>query len=255
MKSAITAFKDFFNAIPLIGKLKLWPYMLIPGIISSILGLLIFYIGYHFSDDIGAMLLDLLPDSWTDLGFVKKIVNILSGVSIIILGLLIFKYIVIICTGPFMSPLSEKVDAYITSKEVGVSPWNIGYNLKLMVRGLLLALRNIIRELFFVLLLLVISLIPGIGWVISLAIFLVQAYYAGFGNLDFAMERYFSVKESIQFAKSNKGMCLGNGTGFLLLLMIPVLGFFFAPPLATIAGTISLLRKSHPTQTLQRVGR
>jgi CysZ protein len=67
----------------------------------------------------------------------------------------------------------------------------------------------------------------------------VQAYYAGYGNLDYFMDRRYTVKESINFIGNNKGVALGNGIGFLLLLAVPLIGVFLAPTLGVAAATLS----------------
>jgi len=60
--------------------------------------------------------------------------------------------------------------------------------------------------------------------------------------MDFTLERYFNRKETISFIKNNKGMAIGNGTVFLLLLSIGI-GFLIAPPLSAIVGTITVNKK------------
>ena len=75
--------------------------------------------------------------------------------------------------------------------------------------------------------------------VVPIGIVLIQAYYAGFGNLDYFMDRHYSVKDSIAFVNRNKGVALGNGLGFLALLAIPIIGVFLAPTLGVAAATLS----------------
>ncbi len=65
-----------------------------------------------------------------------------------------------------------------------------------------------------------------------------QAYFAGFGNIDFWAERHYDYRNTVKYMSDNKGVCIGNGLPYLFLLAIPVLGVFIAPPLATIAGTL-----------------
>ena len=115
-----------------------------------------------------------------------------------------------------------------------------------MWRGLRISLRNIFREIFYTVILLILGFIPLIGLVNSVLILAVQAYFAGFGNMDYTLERYFGVRESNDFVKRHKGLAVGNGTIFLLLLAVPVIGLFMAPALATVAGTIETIEKLHP---------
>ena len=69
-----------------------------------------------------------------------------------------------------------------------------------------------------------------------------QSYYAGFGNIDFTLERYYRVRGSIGFIRHNRGMAIGNGMVYLLLYL-SVIGFVFALPLGTIAGAVESLKK------------
>ena len=66
---------------------------------------------------------------------------------------------------------------------------------------------------------------------------LLQAYYAGFGNMDFFLERHYGVKGSASFVRRYNGAAFANGVIFLLILLIPVIGLVLAPFMATIAAT------------------
>ena len=137
-----------------------------------------------------------------------------------------------------MSMVSEKIELKKTGgKPV---PFSMARSIKSLVRGLRIALRNITKELFLTLLLLLLGLVPVVGIASAVLIFLVQANYAGFGACDFYMERHFSVKESIRFIRKNRGVAIANGAIFLGLLAIPIVGFFLAPILTAIGATLTV---------------
>ena len=114
--------------------------------------------------------------------------------------------------------------------------------LKDLFRGLRIAFHNIIRELFYMILILIVGLIPFFSPIAPFLIIGVQAYYAGFGNMDYTLERHASVKNSIRFVRANKGLALGNGLVFLGLLAIGI-GFLIAPPLAAVAATVETTKR------------
>lgn len=140
-----------------------------------------------------------------------------------------------------MSALSEKVEQDITGFETNRS---VAVNIiPDLIRSLRINFRNIIRELMLTGLLLLFSLIPLVGIASGVLILMVQSYFAGFGNADFWAERHFSYRDTVRFMKSEKGMLVGNGIVYVLILAIPILGAFIAPPLATIAVTIEGTRE------------
>jgi CysZ protein len=82
---------------------------------------------------------------------------------------------------------------------------------------------------------------------------LLQAYYAGFGNMDYTLERHLNYKNSINFIQKNKGYSIGNGIIFMACLFIPVIGIIIVLPLSVTAAslkTIELLNKENEKSIL-----
>jgi len=155
---------------------------------------------------------------------------------------MIYKYVILILVAPFMSPLSERIENHLNGSSAPVK-FNIPRIIREIVRGIRISLRNIIRELLLTVVLLLIGLIPIIGLISAPAIFALQAYFAGFGNMDYTLERHMGVRGSVRFVRTYKGLAVGNGLVFLLILMIPVVGLFIAPCLSTIAATVETVKR------------
>jgi len=232
---------SYFTAFSTISEMRLWKYLLIPGLISLLLGGSIFGAAWSLSGNLGFWLQSWYPWAW-GAGAIASIADWVGMIIILMGGLIIYKHIIMVLVSPFMSPLSQKVEENLSGIKTNNPGFQIGEAIKDMLRGLRIALRNIVRELFFVLLLILVGFIPVVGWLCSILIFVVQAYYAGFGNMDYTLERHYNVKGSAQFVRSNRGLAIGNGTIFLLLLMTGV-GFLFAPPLATVAATLETTKR------------
>ena len=87
------------------------------------------------------------------------------------------------------------------------------------------------------------GLIPIIGFFSAALLFLMQAYFAGFGNMDYTLERHYNYKMSVKFVKQNRGLATGNGIIFMLFLLIPVIGVILVLPLSVTAATIVTVEK------------
>ena len=235
INSFISGVKAYFKAFGIISQHNLWGYFFAPAIISIVLGIGVLGTAWFAADDIGHFLSAYYK--W-ELGqkIFERIVSIFGGIAILVVGFIVFKNLVIAFSSPFMSPLSEKVEAIITQRSHQVK-FSTQKFIKDLIRGITIAIRNIIRELFFTLILFLIGLIPIFSPVSVVLIFLVQAYYAGFGNIDFLLERHFNVRGSVSFMRKNRWLAIGNGSIFMLLFFTLV-GFLIALPLGTIAGTI-----------------
>ncbi len=55
-----------------------------------------------------------------------------------------------------------------------------------------------------------------------------------------------SYRESLQFVRKQRGIAIGNGLGFLILLLIPVLGVILVLPLSVTAASVSTVKSLHP---------
>ena len=235
----IKAIKAYLGALGIISKLKLWNYFAIPILISIVTGAVIFGAAYIFSDNLGHYLADLWK--WNlGKGFITKLSNVLGGISITILGLILYKHIVLALSAPFMSPVSEKIENHFLGKEY--KHRNTSFNEQL-VRGVRISIRNISFELLLTIPLMFLSLIPFFGLFFTGLSFVIQAYYAGFGNIDYTLERHYKYKDSISFVKENKGLAIGNGFIFMLFLLIPFVGIILVLPLSVTAATTETIKQ------------
>ncbi len=237
--------KSLFNSIKALEYIfKPWvlKYLLLSGLVSTIVYMIFIWSIFRFGDDLGQMLIAkfVTENTWS---WLVTTIEWLTRIVLTVGFIFIFKYIVIIITSPFMSALSEDLEMRLTGATK--TKQSIGFQVKSMVRGVRLAVGNLLKELGLVVLLLLVGFIPVVGLFTSVLIFAVQGYFAGFGNIDFFMERRFNIEESQRFIELNKGMAIGNGVVFLFLFLIPIAGAFFAPTICTISGTLSALEKAN----------
>ncbi len=224
----------YATAVKLLTKQGWWKYALIPGLISFVFASIILALAWFLGDNIGRILLAAYPfEQGRETATVFA--NIIGGVMIVVTGLMLYKHVVMLLVSPWMTKLSIKIEHSITGRDyVDERSFSVAF-----MRTMRLNLRIILREIMVVILLFLVGVIPALNFAVPILLFLVQAFYSGYGNLDYFMDRRYSVKQSVQFVNRNKGIALGNGIGFLLLLMIPFLGVFLAPTLGTAAATLS----------------
>ncbi len=235
--------QDYFSAYRLLNELNLWRYFKIPIIVSFILGVVIIGASWSFSDDIGAYIASVWKFSWGK-ETVTAISNFIGGLIVFAFGIVIFKHALMIIVAPFMSPISEKIERHIYGivKKPGTG---LKAQTSAFARGIQIGVRNAFIEILWIIPFFIFSFIPVIGIVFLALIFLVQAYYAGFGNMDYTLERYFPYKRSVEYVRAHRGIAIGNGIVFMLILMIPIVGILIVLPLSAVAATISTLRELH----------
>jgi len=239
IKDLFNGMSSYLTAIQLTAKHRLWGYFVIPAIVTILLGAAIFYGAWQISGNIGNYISNIYPWEWGS-AYVDEIGQVFGGLLVAALGLILFKNLVVALASPFMSFLSEKIERILYG---GESPkFTAQQFISDLVRGIRIAIRLVVRELLFTILLFLVGLIPVFAPVIPFALFAVQSYYAGAGNMDFTLERYYRVRGSVQFVRRNRGLAVGNGIIYLLLYFT-VIGFVFALPLSTIAGTVEAMKK------------
>lgn len=145
-----------------------------------------------------------------------------------------FKYLILIIGSPVFAYLSEKTEAIIEGKD---HSFNWPELKKDCSRSIRLALRNCGWQTVYLIALLLLSLIPLVGWITPLIALLMECYYFGFSMLDYSLARSkFNSSQAIHFIGRHKGLATGNGLLFYLLHVIVLL----APAYAIIAGTLTI---------------
>lgn len=241
-------FRAYGKAIELVFSKHLWWYLLFPLLLN-----IIFMIGGwlgigSLSELVEVWLEDLLKidkDSFWGAEYLAPLADYLSGavgtIVWLILKFIFFfvfayfgGYIVIICLSPVFAFLSEKTEELLTGNEY---PFNPDQMMRDVVRGVLLALRNLFIELGYMVLIFLLGLfIPLVGGIIgSIILFFISAYFYGFSFIDYTNERRrLTLKQSVKFIRENKGMAIANGFVFSLFSLIPWCG-------VTLAGFVAII--------------
>ncbi|MDT7832914.1 EI24 domain-containing protein [Flavobacteriaceae bacterium S356] len=239
----IKGLQAYPRALTLLSTLKLWKYFVIPIVISVVVAIAVAFAAYGWSDNVGAIIAKIWIWEWGKETFIT-IGTFLGGLIILVIGLILYKHIIMALSAPFMSPVSEKIEAHLRGATT-VRKSEASFQ-TLLWRGIRINLRNLIKELLLTLPLLLLKFIPGVNIFSAALLFLLQAYYAGFGNMDYTLERYYMFNDSVRFVQKNRGVAIGNGIGFLLLLLIPVIGIILVLPLSVTASTISTVEVLDP---------
>ena len=245
-KDLSSSIKAYGRAFELAGKLRLWRYFFIPALIGLGVGVLILLAANFFADSIGAKISSLWPfDFWQEA--ILSFSVFLGWIFVILIGAIIFKHVVMAFSAPFMTPVSEKIEMHITGKTLDQTDTPAEFTAAL-VRGIRINIRNLLLETLITLPLLILSIIPLLNLFAYVLLIYVQSYYAGFGNMDYTLERYLNYGDTAAFIRRNKGIAVGNGLIFHLLLTIPVAGMMLALPLGTIAATTETVARLNRTK-------
>ena len=239
IKNILQGLQGYAGAFSLISKLKLWKFFFIPIIISIVTAIIIGVSAYGLSDNIGHYIAKIWFWDWGKETF-TSISSFIGGFVVVALGLILYKHIIMALSAPFMSPVSEKIEAHLTG--IQKHQHRKTSFTEQLSRGIRINIRNLVKELLLTIPILLISFIPVIGIASSILLFLVQAYYAGFGNMDYTLERHFNYHESIDFVKRYRGVAIGNGIVFILFLLIPVLGIILVLPMSVTAASLKTVQ-------------
>jgi CysZ protein len=245
LKEIIISIQSFFEAHRFINKHRLWKWIIVPGIIYCILFVAGMYLFGKTSSMATAFVLqksglkawvDSMHESW-----LNWLVIMGQFFIIIILFLFyfsLFKFVFLIIGSPVFAYLSEKTESILVGKEF---PFSFPQFLKDIVRGIKIALRNLLWQTVYVVTILILSFIPVVGWIAPLIALLTECYYFGFSMLDYSSERNkLSTSQSIAFIGNHKGLAIGNGLVFYIMHLLPFIGWLLAPSYAVVAATLSL---------------
>jgi len=251
LKEIIIAFQSYVKAHQFISKHRIWKWILIPGIIYTIL----FCIGMYFfwasattavatlSRFIGVERF-LQHQHNAAISFLFVMGGIMVHLVLVFFYFSLFKYLFLIIGAPLFAYLSQLTETLIEGQK---GDFHLdGKQLLLdMRRGIRVALRNSVWQTVYTISILILSFIPLIGWITPVISTLVECYYYGFSMLDYSTQRHrLSQSASLAYISRHKGLAMGNGIIFYGMHLIPLLGWVLAPAYAVIAATISLYHQN-----------
>jgi CysZ protein len=254
-KELIISIQSFFEAHRFIGKNKLWRWILIPGLFYALLFMAGLYFFGTTSNSATIFLLqktglkswlDSMQQSWLSWLFI--VAQIFIMIVLFFFYFSLFKYIFLIVASPVFAYLSEKTESILLGKDF---PFSTTQLLSDIVRGVRIALRNMLWQTVYLIAIIIFSFIPVVGWVGPIIAFFIECYYFGFSMLDYSSERNkLNTAQSISFIGNHKGLAIGNGIGFYFMHLIPFLGWLLAPSYAVVAATLSLHKAKNDGVTI-----
>lgn len=234
------------RAIEFISKHNLWHYFIYPLVIMALLWIGGFWSIMQLSNwliDNGLewLGLDQAEDGW--LGWLQSAAAFIVGIVLKLVFLLVLssylKYFVLIICSPILALLSERIDEIVSGNKY---PFNFAQFLHDMFRGIVVTLRNLALETLVILACMVIAWIPVVGLITIPFLYLVAWYFMGFAMMDYTYERLrLKISQGAKFTRRHKGIAIGNGFVFSMILLVPFAGMCVAPVLSVVAATLAVL--------------
>lgn len=241
LKEIVIAVQSFAEAQQFIKQHRLVKWIILPGIIYTLLFIAGMILFWQSSDDVVSWISNKLSiEAWLQkerspwLSFFFVMTGMMLRLMLVLLYLSLFKYLILIIGSPVFAYLSEKTEAFIEGKKHAVRRADLFRDCK---RGIRLALRNGGWQLLYMLCLVLLSLIPVVGWITPVIALLLECYYFGFSMLDYSLARVnFTPAQSIAFTTRHKGLAIGNGLLFFITHVLIIL----APAYAITAATLTV---------------
>lgn len=241
LKEIVIAFQGWDEARLFIQQHRLFKWILVPGFIYTVLFIVGMFFFWQSSDSVVSWISNRLGiETWLQqersewLSFLFVMTGMMLRLVLVLFYFSLFKYLILIIGSPAFAYLSEKTEALIENKEHRFSWPDLK---KDCIRNSKLALRNCGWQAVYLLALILLSLVPLIGWITPVVALLMECYYFGFSMLDYSFARHgFTPSKSVQFTGRHKGLAIGNGMLFYLMHIVLIL----APAYAIIAATLSV---------------
>ncbi len=247
-------FSTYGTALNYIFSNGLWWFFAFPAILIS----LMFYAGYESVDFLSSWLKDVFFNSthldqaaFFGAGFLKSLTTGIIWILFKMLFFILFSYfggfITLIILSPVLAFLSEKTENISTGHQYSFHPqqW-----MRDIVRGVLIAIRNMLIQLTLIVGLMILSVIPLVGWVIGLLspliIFFITSYFYGFSFMDYNNERHkLTISQSVRLMRKYKWVAVTNGFALALIIIVPMCGFGtilcpFIAVVAVVAGSLAM---------------
>ena len=241
LKEIVIAVQSWGEAHQFIQKHRLFKWIIIPGIIYTLLFILGMLVFWQSADGVISWISRQLSiETWLQkernewLSFLFVMTGMMLRLVLVLFYFSFFKYLILIIGSPVFAYLSEKTEAIIEEKEHSFNWLDLKKDCS---RNIRLSFRNCGWQSLYLFSLILLSFIPVIGWITPIIALLMECYYFGFSMLDYSFARInFTPVQSATFTSRHKGLAIGNGILFYILHIVIIL----APAYSIIAATLSV---------------
>ncbi|MGM0477731.1 MAG: EI24 domain-containing protein [Bacteroidota bacterium] len=212
--------RSYWSAIKFIKAHKLYWYIPIPALLMLIL----YFIGNQFATwnagwdaELGCVECSNMNET------IWFLIKMLLSISIGLVLMKFAKYIVVVMLSPLLSIISQVVEKKLTNNYY---PFSLRQTLHDVRRGIRIAMRNVMWEYVFFLVILIVS---AFGWEqahqspVFYLTFVIGFFYYGFSFIDYVNERRrLDIDQSIHFMRNHRGLAIAIGTIYSVLILVPV---------------------------------
>lgn len=243
LKEIIIALRSYIHAHRLIRQNGSWKWIWIPGLIYALFFSACLYIFYttsgQFSDYIikHTYIKEWLQSTNQFLSFLFVTSAVMIHLLVLIFYFSLLRMLYQLVCAPLISYLSRRIHAHATGAPMFVSARMLMQD---SGRFWMVVLKNAVWQTVYFIVLIVISLIPVVGWVTPLAGLLAECYYSGYPRMDLACKRRGTgMSKAAHFISLHKGLAIGNGMVFYLIIIVPIAGWIVAPVYSVVAATLT----------------
>ena len=209
-------FKNYGKAVQLIVRHNLYVYFIVP--VALMAGIFLFgkWVQSNQSAPDFATIKTMNDVVWYSFGqhWLEISGTVISKFS---------KYLVVIVLSPLFALLSERIEEILTENRY---PFRLQQTVNDVKRGVRIAVRNIMWEYFFLIIVLGLTafLDGGIRTVLFFSIPLcIGFFYYGFSFMDYVNERRrLGIEQSVYFVRKHRGLAIAIGSVYSLLFLVPV---------------------------------
>ena len=180
-------------------------------------------------------------------GFMRLVVWLASVLMLSLVG----GVVILVLLSPALSSIAER-----TWRMEGGSVGRSGFGplLKSIWRGIVVALRNGVKQLFALLGVFLLGFVPVVGFVAPVLSVMVNSYFYGVSFSDYAMELAgMGSGEASSFGSRNRWVMIGLGLPYALPLFVPLVGQYvalFVAPLVAAGGAHYVYCQVHKAEEL-----
>ena len=242
MKRLFTGFSCTPRALRVLSEAKLWPWVLAPGVFVTLLipgiiaGSYLYFTA--FADAFHSWLPGWAQYAWLS-SFGASILWFIAALFVFFLG----SQIIMAIYAPAFGILSEKIEAHLGG--VSGKAFTVKEFSKDIIRALLVLAIHLVKWLGWAAVGLLFILVPVVGPACSAVfLFMVNAYFSAAGAVDPCLERRsLGIRETNNYCKEQRLGLIGVGSGFQLIMLIPVVGWLIAPGLLVSGASLYCLQE------------